>query len=214
MSKTIAAIFAVVLLTVIPAILQGRFVHRWSEPPNLSLTGQQLHQLPRSIGDWQSAADQRPLSEAVCRELGLEEHFHRQYIHKETGDRLNILLMVGPSGRLVRHPPEVCYANLANKQIGEVGLLDIANNSDMHQFKLLHFRRTSQPVQSDFWVAYAFATKSSTWTAPDSPRMTFGGVPILYKLQVLSEMPEQGDHKEVVDFLRQFVEAFQEALAP
>lgn len=197
-----------ILLTAVPAFLQGRFLNRWGEPPNLRVAGQQLHQLPRQLGGWQSAADQRPLSEAVCRELGLVEHFHRQYVHSESGERLDVLLMVGPSGRLVRHPPEVCYANRANQQVGGAFPLEIAIESIKHQFKLLHFRQISQPVQSDFWVAYAFATNEGSWTAPKSPRMAFGGAPVLYKLQVLTEVSEQGDHEEVSDFLEKFIAAF------
>ena len=116
--------------------------------------------------------------------------------------------MVGPPGRLVRHPPDVCYANRANRQIGEVIPLEVSSQAEQHQFKLLHFQRMSQPVQNDFWVAYAYATEQGLWTAPTSPRMAFGGEPVLYKLQVLSELPDPGDHQEVCQFLRQLAEAF------
>jgi len=133
MFKTAVAIVAVILMTALPAFLQGRFVNRWDEPPNLNLAGRQLHQFPRQVGLWQSAADSRSLSDALCRELGLEAHFHRQYIHDETGDRLHVLLMVGRPGRLVRHPPDVCYANRANQQIGEAAGLAIADKLGKQQ---------------------------------------------------------------------------------
>ena len=206
--KHVFATLLVILLTAIPAIFQGRFANRWGQPPSLSLAGQQLHEFPREIGLWRCAVDEHPLSQAVCHELGLEEHFHRRYIHAESGKRLDILLMVGPPGRLVRHPPEVCYTNRAHQKVGETSPLEVTSQSKQHQFKLLRFQRLALPWQEDFSVAYAYATKNGDWTTPHSPRLTFGAAPVLYKLQVLTETTDQDAMEDVHDFLKQFTELF------
>lgn len=213
MSKTALAIVAVLLLTTVPAWLQGRFVNRWGQPANLAVAGQRLHGFPRQLGDWESARDQQPLSEAVCRELGLVEHFHRQYVHQRSRDQLDILLMVGPSGRLVRHPPSVCYANRANQQVGAAELLQVTSGPTDHEFSLLRFQRSMGRETSGFWVAYGYATELGDWAAPTSPRMTFGGAPVLYKLQVLSDVPVDGDHEQLSEFIQQFVAEFPRVLA-
>lgn len=213
MLKTTLAITAVILLTVLPAVLQGRFVNRWGTPRNLSVAGKQLHEFPRQVGDWISVEDERPLSESVCRELGLVEHFHRQYVHAESGERLDVLLMVGPPGRLVRHPPEVCYANRANQQVGDVLPLEVKAGTASHQFKLLNFTRKSQPMPSYFWVAYAYSTEEGRWHTPSSPRMEFGNAHGLYKLQVLAEATDDGAQQRVQEFLGKFVESFPAVLA-
>ena len=208
MSKFALAIIAVVVLTSVPAILQGRFVNRWGQPANLAVAGEQLHRFPRQVGDWQSAEDQRPLSDAVCRELGLVEHFHRQYVHQLSRDRVDVLLMVGPSGRLVRHPPNVCYANRANQQVGSAAQLKVRSGVEDHEFNLLRFQRSITPDPSDFWVAYGYAAETGNWAAPNSPRMMYGGAPVLYKLQVLSEVPKEGGYEQLREFIEQFVQEF------
>lgn len=206
--KTLLAIFAATALTVAPAVLEGQYSNRWGSRADLSVAGKQLHEFPRTVGAWQNVEDERPLSDAVCRELGLTEHFHRQYVHSTTGKQVNVLLMVGPPGRLVRHPPDVCYANRANQQLGEVESLEHSGTSARHQFKLLSFQRTSQPVPSNFRVAYAFHDGESSWQTPSSPRMEYGAAPVLYKLQVLSETKE-GKESETIDaYLEEFIEAF------
>ncbi len=207
MTKSLLAILAAIALTVGPAVLQGHFSNRWGTPVDLTIAGEQLHQFPRELGPWQNAEDERPLSEAVCRELGLVEHFHRQYVHTSTGERMHVLLMVGPPGRLVRHPPDVCYANRANEQLGDAELIEVSG-TERSQFELLRFRRTAQPVPSEFEVAYAFCEGSGTWAAPSSPRMAYGGEPVLYKLQVLREGKSSTVQEDIEDFLTNFVAAF------
>lgn len=208
MTKSLLMIVAAIALTIGPACLHGRFANRWDSPADLSAAGAQLHEFPRQVGQWHNVTDERPLSEAVCRELGLVEHFHRQYRHQTSGERLDVLLLVGPPGRLVRHPPGICYASRGNQTSGEAKPLEISTESENHQFELLSFRRTAQPVPSEFSVAYAFATRDGVWSTPGSPRMTFGGKPVLYKLQVLSERQEVDARADVEKFLAAFVEAF------
>lgn len=213
MFKTTIAVVAVILLTALPAVLQGRFMNRWSQPPELNQAGEQLHHFPRQFGDWHSAQDERPLSEAVCRELGLVQHFHRQYVHAVTSDRLDLLLMVGPPGKLVRHPPDVCYVNRANQQIGEAISLATVSKAGEHQFELLHFQQKSQPLHQEFWVAYAFATEAGIWSSPASPRMAYGAESVLYKMQVLTEAPQEAHDQSLAEFLKKFTKEFPAALA-
>ena len=212
MSKATLAIVIVILLTALPAIQQGRLMNRWGEPPNLGAAGSRLHEFPRQMGHWRSGPDQKPLSQPVCEELGLVEHFRRQYAHDKTGEQIEVLLMVGTPGKLVRHPPDVCYANRANQQLGDTVPLEFASKSTTQQFKVLHFKRAKLPMESDFLVAYAFTTGSGAWLAPTSPRMEFGAEPLLYKLQVLSESTGQAGMKQLEEFLTDFVDAFPSVL--
>ena len=212
MIKLVIATFAVVALTVVPAVQQGQFVNRWGEPPNLNAAGDRLHSFPRKVGDWKSGPDQPPLSEAVCKELGLVEHFHRRYRNEQTGQQVEVLLMVGAPGRLVRHPPDVCYANRANQQVGEPLSLELSGQRHTHQFDVLHFKRRDLPIQRDFVVAYAFSTEDGIWSSPSSPRMQFGGAPVLYKLQVLTDRADRDSTARPKQFLQAFVNEFSAVL--
>ncbi|MEM8946768.1 MAG: hypothetical protein AAGD11_16460 [Planctomycetota bacterium] len=208
MTKQLLALTIALALTIGPAILHGRFSNRWETPANLDEAGVRLHELPRQIGSWRNQEDQRQLSVGVRRELGLVGHFHRRYFHANSGQRLDVLLMVGPPGRLVRHPPEVCYANLANERVGDLETLELIGQADAHSFRLLNFRRVVQPAGGEFSVAYAFATHNANWQTPNSPRMAFGAQPLLYKVQVLSDRSAVAARQDIEDFLGGFVDAF------
>ena len=213
MLKTAAAVLAVILMTAVPALIQGRYLNRWGEPAQLDRVGRQLHQFPRQVQSWQCDVDQPPLSDAVCRELGLESHFHRQYHRADADQPLDVLLMVGPPGRLVRHPPDVCYTNRANQQVGEATPLEIVTQSGKHEFVLLRFKRTNDPRQGEFLVAYAYATDRGRWSTPTSPRLAFGAATVLYKLQVLAEVSGEASHAEIREFLQSFVVDFSSVLS-
>ena len=212
MVKIFISLLVAVTLTVVPALLQGRLSNRWGKPADLHKSGQTLHLLPRRIGPWENRQDERPLSEAVCQELGLTEHFHRRYRHRESGEYVEVLLMVGAPGRLVRHPPDVCYANRANRQIGKVESLRLESSRANHQYKLLHFQRAEEPEPTDFFVAYGFARDDGNWLSPASPRLEFGAAPLLYKLQVLCQSPDEQALLAINSFLSEFVERFAETL--
>lgn len=198
-------------LTVGPAIWHGKISNRWGAPPDLSLAGEQVLEFPRVLGNWKNEVDERSLSEAVCRELGLLEHFHRRYFDAVSGAQVEVLLMVGPPGPLVRHPPEICYANRANQQLGDASLLEVANGANKHNFKMLGFTRIAEPLPGNFHVAYGYADNDARWSTPSSPRVAFGGGSVLFKLQVLSEDSEEASREHIASFLRQFVSVFSAA---
>lgn len=202
------AVLAIVALTALPAWWHGRVLNRWGAPPNLEAAGERLHEFPRQLGDWICAEDEPPLSEPVCRELGLSSHFHRRYTHQVTGEQVEVLLMVGPPGRLVRHPPEICYGSRANEQLGEGQPLEITEEPAAHQFQELYFRQRKQPAPEEFAVAYGFASNAGVWSTPASPRMAFGAEPLLYKLQVLGDLPVEGEPDQVQVFLEELVSSF------
>ena len=213
MSKQLVAIMFVLVLTIGPTILHGRYTNRWRTPPDLEAAADHVRQMPASIGGWLQQQELRQLSAPVCQELGLVGHIHRRYVHATTGEHLDLLLMVGPPGKLVRHPPELCYTNRANQRVASPETLEVSKHSVNNSFKMLRFRPKSVPGASSFVVAYAFADHAGIWSAPNSPRMTFGAEPVLYKLQVLSDHDPAEGQANIEDFLSNWVDVFRETVA-
>ncbi len=198
---------AAAALTIAPAILEGRYANRWGDPPNLAAAAEQLKEFPREFGAWKYVGDGDPVSEAVCRELGLAGYVSRSYAHRENGSVMSLLLMVGQSGPLIRHPPYICYANRANEQLGDMTAFQVETTKPASQFNLLEYRRPQSLTNDRFLVAYSMAA-GSTWSAPRMPRVAFGGAPKLYKVQLLTLLDPSQDREKGAALLRSFADDF------
>ena len=210
MKLSLLAVAVIALLTVPPALLQGRYVNRWKTPEAQLDAASQLEKLPREFGRWRAVEDGEALSAEVCKELGLSGSIKRTYLNADSGATIDLLLMVGASGQLVRHPPNICYDNRANQQVGEMETLSTTGVEPISSLSLLEYRRNTEAFGTRFLVAYGFST-GQEWSSPKWPRMKFGGEPMLYKMQLLT--PVTGDDRtravdEQIAFLNKFVQEF------
>jgi hypothetical protein len=204
---------AVALLTLVPAVIEGGYMRRWGVGADLATAGRTVDELPKSIGPWEFVEFGDPLSDIAISDLGVEGYTNRVYRHRGTGRTATLLLMVGKPGPLVRHPPNICYANQNNRQIGATELVSVGS-PPASEFKLLHFERESFAGRR-FMVAYSH-TIDGVWRAPAVPRLLFGGEPLLYKVQVLASQGTtsgRDDLEALEDFLGQFVAAFSRQLS-
>jgi hypothetical protein len=205
---------AIALLTIVPALLYGRFTNRWHTPesPNVA---ERMDDFPTSFGSWKTVGDNEPLSDRVIRELGIRSYINRQYRHVDSDARVDLILMGGTPGPLVRHPPDICYGVRANTLLNETQT-DIAGQAAGSeeagsQFRVLTYKPNSQ-IRQPFNVAYAFSV-GEQWAVPSWPRITYGAFPYLYKAQIRSslvqdDLAQKGTAVEM--FLEDFVAAFAE----
>ena len=74
-----------------------------------------VEDFPRQFGEWKQHGDDETMPEEALRELRCSGYINRHYVNQKLGREVTVLLMVGQSGPLVRHPPEICYGNQANE---------------------------------------------------------------------------------------------------
>ncbi len=211
--SSLLKIITAVTLTVPVAIVQGHFSNRWGPRPELDRAVLAVNQLPNELGGWSVTATAEPLSPYVCRTLKLAGHLHRVYEQTDSGRRVTLLLLVGPGGPLVRHPPELCYESLDNRLL-DVQSMTVSIDGQEHHFRLLRYEAAPGREQ-DFSVAYSFGCRQQ-WDVPARPRLSYGGEPALLKLQLLID----GRHDEgesttaaMTDFLQQLVPAINRLMA-
>ena len=197
-------LFAVVTaaITLIGALVHARYSQRWGSPIDPQAAAQRLAAAPERIGSWKHLADGEPLSEFIYRELGLAGSISRIYRDQATGQTVSILLMVGSPGPLVRHPPTVCYGNRDNKLIGKPGWINLTDDGSS-RLQLLKYERPDSLTGERFFVAYGHSV-DGLWDVPGSPRLAYGGDPLLHKVQLLAPI-EVGDSEEAT---QQRLEAF------
>jgi hypothetical protein len=183
---------AAVVLTIVPAIVHGRYTHRWGAAVDISPTAERLANLPPKLGAWTLVQEGEPLAENISRALGLAGYASRVYTNQTTGDVVTVLLMVGQSGRLVRHPPDICYASRANSQIGDAESFEVLATEPSSVFKLLEYERSERAAEERFLVAYGL-TAGQIWSSPRYPRFAFGAAPYVCKLQMLTSLAPNED---------------------
>jgi len=192
-STIVAMIAALVVLTAAPAVVSGLWSRRWSDPGEIARAAANVDSFPNQFGDWKQRGEDEKMPDEAVSELQCAGYINRRYVNQRLGREVTVMLMVGPSGPLVRHPPEICYGNRANTLLHDPKNVDVVtNDSRKHTFRLLQFKY-SGPVSSEFSVCYGW-TADGSWDVPEYPRVRFGGSPLLYKVQVLTSdaVPSDG----------------------
>jgi len=184
-SRVALAALLVLALTIVPALLAGHYLNRWGTTTELEAAAKMLVQFPNEFGAWKSTHDGEPLTPYVVEELGIASYVSRQYENQENAATVNMLLMVGQAGPLLRHPPNICYANRANRQVGDEITFQIDQTTPASQFTAMQYEPPGGIASDRFIVAYAMST-GREWSVPRYPRLAYGAAPLLYKVQILS----------------------------
>jgi hypothetical protein len=201
------ALVAAAVLTIGPALIEGYYVNRWGTPPDLEGAAHRVGSFPREFGSWTFVEEGAPLHEEVCRELAVKGYINRTYKHRDSDTLVQVLLMVGQAGPLLRHPPNICYANMANEQIGDMTKIHTTATDPPSTFNLLEYKRARSVTNDRFLVAYAMATDAA-WKVPAMPRVEFGAAPMLYKVQLLTPLDPSKTRESGTELLTQFTDDF------
>ena len=210
--KLVMGVFVACAITVAAAWVEGSYSRRFVSQQSERMQSQSLERLPEQIGSWQSLGPGEELPDYVTRELRLAGSINRKYKHATTGQVVQLLLMVGQPGPLVRHPPSICYSNRAHKQIGEPTWISVNDANEFGRFQLLAYEPSGALVDERFYVAYAHST-AGQWDVPSFPRVTYGDAQQLYKAQLLATKSGASSEQAVVDGLNLFAAEFCKSFA-
>jgi hypothetical protein len=207
------AIGLLLALTIVPALLAGFASDRWGEPVDRREAARRLTDFPIVFGDWQQTED-TPLEDTTLRELRCTGYFNRAFVNRRTGESASAIVMVGPPGPTIRHPPEICYGQRSTIE-GESIERDFVDAAGTEQrVRVFEFSRPTAPERR-YAVAYGWCA-GETWQVPRNPRAAFGAKPLLYKIQVLVDSPAgaAGRDDDAVwrKFLIDFLPAFRQTV--
>jgi hypothetical protein len=156
-----------------------------NQEEQLRIASEAVGKIPESFGRWRMTASE-PVDDDVVRMLQCRAHQSRVYVDDETGEKLSFILFVGPPGPLVAHTPDICYSSAA---------FEIAENTESEvvrgegnqadTFNRIEFRSKSVSGEKQE-VYYGWRRPAGHWEAPESPRLSLAGSPLLYKVQVAS----------------------------
>jgi hypothetical protein len=149
---------------------------------------QAVARLPETIGPWHREAVAK-LDDAAVQMLECRAYQSGQYRNEKTAETVDLTLLVAPAGPLVAHTPEVCYASANFEVVGGTHVETVRGSADQaDQFGSVTLKSKSISLPNQL-VYYAWRPYTGRWQAPGSPRMSLGGQPMLYKLQLAMNAP-------------------------
>jgi hypothetical protein len=164
-------------------VVHGLWTDRWVPKPDPTAAAGRFDSLPLTIGEWDGEA-----LEVSARELqGLSGYLARRYVNRDTGDVVTLALMCGRPRVVSIHSPDVCYA-ASGYEVTAPTRYSPAGLPERADFWLTEMVRTRVAEQARLRVFFAWSA-AGTWQAPDNPRVSYAGVPVLYKLYLLRDMP-------------------------
>ena len=66
-----------------------------------------LKEIPETLGDWEGTS--ASMDPHVARATGATDKIVRTYQHRRTGQKINLIVLFGPSSEMYVHTPENCY---------------------------------------------------------------------------------------------------------
>ena len=170
-----------IVLTVISGLIHGKLTSRWTTAEEAQSVRELLSQLPRELGRWR-LEEETPLDERTVAMLQCIAHSNRVYIDPESGERVSLTILYGPTGALTAHTPEVCYGG-AYTPISRDDKVAIPTASQAaYSFSSVLFR-SRDLAERPLRVYYAWYN-GETWQGAKYPRWQFARYGHLWKVQV------------------------------
>ena len=190
--------FAIFSLILASGVVHGRFSGRWADAAGRPDFAELLDAIPESIGGWSLVGEVEP-EENVISILQCDGYLHRNYVNKKTGSHVGMAIVVGPSGPTAVHTPEICYSSQDFNISGKRSVAELEANT----FWVTNLHRKNVH-RSPFRVYYAWSD-GEQWVASENPRIEFGGLPYLFKIQVASDIRAVDEARDpILDFLASF----------
>jgi EpsI family protein len=146
-----------------------------------------LVELPMQLGDWEGTEEK--LDPQIAQATGCSDYVFRVYQNRQTGVRLNLIVLYGPSGEVILHVPTNCYpdngyvprsgADTRTVQVGDVSY-------PFHSIVYLKGEGATMERQEVFWT-WRYA---GHWS-PDRPQQKLmDRVPGMYKVHLSRQVGE------------------------
>ena len=202
--------------TLYSGLLHGRIRHEFGLGQDLTEQVRLVESLPSEFGQtedgrsaWVMVGDKQELTEEVVGLLecaGYHQAAYRSTLHPEWV--VQLLVMVGPSGPLLVHSPEVCYPAAGNTYLTGPERIDLATaHGERRALQVMMFKQGKLEGRK-VRVAYTFSD-GGKWDSPANARRIYAGAGFLYKLQLHTTLPSDYQFSEDPDPLVEFMRHFQ-----
>jgi hypothetical protein len=193
----------------------GRLSGRWNNNDEPARAAVRIQKLPLTLGKWQG--ETMELNQGVVERAGFTGYVFRRYTNEGSHAAVTMLLACGLPGPLSVHTPEVCYGASGYSLTGnpERWTPNQSDSATTAEFWKATFVRRDPNVSDKLRVVWSWNHKG-IWGTADSPRWTYAGAPVLYKLYVTQEYSPRDDATDgeaCLDFIRDCLSELDKATA-
>jgi len=203
----VVAVVLVVGLTILSGVLHGRASNRWGPVADTLAAANKLKEIPNEFGDWRLQSSEE-LGRDSQEQLQPAGYLVNRYQNRQTGDVVDMFLLLGPPGPVSVHTPEVCFGTKNYQSRGErqkVVIRGPAGGDD--EFWALDFKTIS--LRGDSLRTYYAWSPGDRWQALEDARFWSAGLPYLYKIQLSCLLPPgTTDPQSSDDPCRKFLQNF------
>ena len=220
--RTTSLIIGIVVIAAVTAVVtyaSGTLFGRWGTFQGLVEARETLKRLPMQIGAWQAEENRELDKDAVTMLRIQDSYICRRYKHAETQAVVHVTIMVGPTGKVTVHTPEVCFGGKDYEKEATRSSVSIpvqlleSGNEIVDSFWKISFIGRSLDSKNRISFYYAVST-GDIWSAVETPRSTFQTYRYVYKLQA-EAYSESGDGTDnVKKFLDDCLPVIHEHLVP
>jgi len=170
-----------VLVLVIAGVWNGLLSDRWGDSTDLTAAVKRLEQVRPALGEW--VGRPAPIDTRALQLTEVSSYLSRSYLHRGTGEVVNILILCGRPGPVSVHTPDVCYLGAGYK----MGPRAVETWTDVvpgiqAEFWSARFSKPRDPIP--LHISWAWSD-GGEWHAPQFPRLAFINSRVLYKLYVI-----------------------------
>lgn len=202
-------------LTIASGAFYGIRSNRWGPSGTLREVGAKLESFPTNFAAWEMQKTERMGKEAID-QLQPAGYIQRLYVNRENGAMVSVTVMVGSSGPMAVHTPEICYGSRDHEQLGprqairipSVSTGDDKNQEDKEYDTVWKTTFRMKGIDAQTMNIYYAWSPGDRWAAAENPRFTYASKPFLYKLLLANQVPAGHNQKEtdpglqfLIDFL-------------
>jgi len=211
----IIIIIAVTLAITYPA---GNLTGRWGSFEGLDEARTLLKQLPMEIGDWKAEKEGILGDQSIAMLRIQDSYLYRAYKNSETQAVVYVTFMVGPTGRITTHNPEVCFGGKDYDKEEErspktVDVQLTSGDEIVDTFWRLDFIGRSLDVNNRISFYWGVST-GDVWQAVANPRSTFQMYRYVYKIQAEAYSGVGDESDNVRKFLEDCLPIIHEHMLP
>jgi hypothetical protein len=190
-------VIAAVVLLLAGGLAHGLLSGRWERSWALEAAAARVAHVPVAVGDWR--AEPQPADPEVYAQAGAVAYWVRTYRRPGADrQRVTVILMCGPAGKMSVHTPDVCYRGAGYRQDGPEATVTLrpaprpgsprgaAESGRGDELRVAQFSKPAVALTARLRIYWAWSADGA-WKAPERPRWTFAGAPFLYKLYAVQD---------------------------
>lgn len=165
-------------------VADGTQSGRWRPLRPLDGSVERLQTLPLSVGQW--IGEDAALSADDFARAGVAGAVFRKYRNRETDDTVGLLVLVGRSGPISAHTPDVCYGGSGYELLGGVTPVTAKSGTRQTVCQTLRLRPPVTRPGLEMEVTWGWITADGV-SSSATPRLSYAGLDVLYKFYVLRD---------------------------